>query len=373
MRPFRHLSSAFIVVFSTLLVSLSMASVAGAQPSGRLKVRPGKVINFKVNLNKNSAASKYLYVYNTGNAPLTVIFGNATAPFDVACSCTKDTIPPHQMVRAVMAFKPTGTGTFTQGFNVDSDATKGKANLVITLKGVATGQAPSASSSISGVVSAGTTPIANAKVNLFAAGDDSGSSDTTLVSTTTTNSNGEFELTRVYCANPDAQLYAVATGGAARGCGTENSSLALMTALGTCADMSESSSIVVNEMTTAAAALALAPFMTDTSPPSAATSSSGSNALYNAFAEAERLVSAQSGQAMTAGSSLQASVASLGNALAQCAQCGGAETSSCQQILACGAEGAGATGGTCSPGGTLITDTLQAAFSLAGNPPTGAN
>jgi hypothetical protein len=346
MSKFRILAVAFTAISSAFLLTVAPAV---AQPSGVLKVKPAKIINFRVNLKNHSTASKYLYVYNKGKAPLTVIFGEATSPFEVACSCTKDTIPPHQMVRAVMAFKPSSAGTFTQSFHIDSDATAGKAHAILTLKGVATGKPPSASSSISGVVSAGTTPIANARVNLFAAGDDSSSSDTTLVASTATNSSGGFELTRVYCANPDAQLYAISTGGTPQGCGSQNNSLSFMTALGACGEIADSSSVTLNEMTTAASALALAPFMTNTSPPAADPSLSSDNALNNAFAEAQRMVSAQDGRMTTAGSPLQSSVESLGTSLARCAQCGGAETSACS------------------------SDTLQAAFSFAGNPPSGAN
>ncbi len=368
MQSFKQFHVILVASFAFVAVGFSSANAAGT-----LKVQPAKVVNFKVNLKKNSAASRYLNVYNTGNGNLDVTFGNATAPFDVACSCTKVTIAPHSGVRAVMAFKPTAAGTFTETFHIDSDASKGNAHVVVTLRGVATGTPRSSSASVSGSVTAGQTPVANAKVNLFAAGDNSGSSDTTLIGTTTANSEGQFQLSRVYCANPNAQVYAVSTGGVPGGCSTENSALSFMAALGTCADLSNSSSVTINEVTTAAAAVALSPFITNSNPPEVAAPAASANALSNAFAEAQRLVNQESGQLVASGSAVQGEVASMSNALASCAQCGGASASACQEVLACSAPGAIAGSGTCSGGSASITDTLQAAFSLAGTPPSANN
>jgi hypothetical protein len=361
--------SALAVAGLTWLAALSPSfaqdAVSLQKPAvGVIRVKPKAVVKFKLNLSKKSAATRFLYVFNKGKADLHVKFGDASAPFDVACSCRNDTIHPGGSVRAVMAFQPKQAGTYSEDFAIDSDTGKGKTHIVLTLKGVATGALPTSTASVSGEVSVAGSPMAGATVNLYAAGEDPDGSDTSLISSARSDAKGRFQFAKVHCSNPDALVYAVSSGGSNPGCSTENKSLALMTALGTCADLGDSHPIIVNELTTAAAALSLAPYISKATPHQVA---GDSNQVANAFAEAERLVDSRSGAIMASGASTEGSIAPIGNALAVCARCG--DSADCSSVLSCSAPGSVFQGGTCVGGSSAITDTLQAALSIAGNPP----
>lgn len=120
--------------------------------------------------------------------------------------------------RVIIAFEPDQAGRYTDMFSIDSDAGKGNASLVLNLKGLATGKPSFSSVSISGAVTASQAPVANATVNLYAAGEERDGNETDLISSTVTDSQGRLRFPRVYCANSNAQVYAVAIGGTSTGC-----------------------------------------------------------------------------------------------------------------------------------------------------------
>ena len=96
-------------------------------------------------------------------------------------------------------------------------------------------------------------------------------------------------------------MYLVASGGnPGLSPGTNNTSLALMAALGSCGNLNSSTHIVIDEVTTVAAVYALAPFMaTNSGAPGASlgTSVGNTQGLTNAFATAQNLVDIGSGAA----------------------------------------------------------------------------
>ena len=227
------------------------------------------------------------------------------------------------------------------------------------------GQSSTSGSSalLSGVVHGGTTPIAGAEVYLYAAGTGGYGTParTVLSAPVTTNASGSFSITADTCQGGD-QVYLLATGGTSGAATSDNNSIALAAALGSCSALTPSTSINVNEVTTVAAAYALAGFMNS---PTSLSSSGTPLALIgvqNAFLNAANLASVGSGSANanTSGGNGTVPVAeidTLANVLAACVSASGTEAP-------CSALFNAAT----PPGGTAPTDTFTAALNIAHNP-----
>jgi len=263
---------------------------------------------------------------------------------------------------------------------------------------------------ISGTVMSGTLPVSGAKVQLFVAGTTGYGVGSKAVSsipaTVTTGTNGQFSLgyTCPSGGAPNDQMYVVATGGNS-GSGA-NSSIVLMTALGTCSKLP--SSVTVNEVTTVASVYALSAFASvNTSGEgiavgAPATGSSCTTAdnwqslspntcnytgLVSAFNTVNNLVNIGTGVALSitpayaSGNTVngtfypqaaylntstvpQARINALADMLASCVESNGSRCSGNTNLF-----GVAATNGS-APGGSVITpgDTLQAALNIAQNP-----
>ncbi|MDE3104486.1 MAG: NHL repeat-containing protein [Acidobacteriota bacterium] len=216
---------------------------------------------------------------------------------------------------------------------------------------------------LSGVVNSGSQTVAAASVQLYAAGlTGNGSTATALLATPAqTDSSGHFTTSSAYtCPADSAPVYMVASGGSVGSAsGSANAGLVMVTALGSCAGLTASTAITVNEVTTAAAAWALAPFaQSATRLGAAATNLTG---LSNAFATAAILADSGSGTSPAAAAPANATINSakiyaLANVLASCVNSTGAAP--------CTALFAAAT----PPAGTAPADTFQAALSIVRNP-----
>jgi hypothetical protein len=116
-----------------------------------------------------------------------------------------------------------------------------------------------------GRVHGGQQPVSGSAIQLYAAGAGGyGSAGTALLTTSvSTDAHGDFTINRAYsCPTSSTDVYIVATGGnPSLSLGTDNISLALMSALGPCGNLSASTFIFINEVTTVASVYALAPFM----------------------------------------------------------------------------------------------------------------
>jgi sugar lactone lactonase YvrE len=158
--------------------------------------------------------------------------------------------------------------------------------------------------SFSGKVLAGSQPVSGATVQLYAAGSSGyGSAGTALLTgAVTTNNAGSFTVPGGYaCASSSAQLYLIARGGNPGLSGSvNNSSLALMTGMGSCGSIASGAAVVVNEVTTVASVAALAAFYSSSGGVGA--SSTNGAGLANAFGTASQLAN------MTTGSSPGASL-----------------------------------------------------------------
>lgn len=225
----------------------------------------------------------------------------------------------------------------------------------------------------------GQQPVVGMSIQLYAAGTSGyGSAATALfASPGTTGSNGSFTFPANWqnnCPSPTSPVYLVGTSGdpvagnATNGGSTaDNANLALMVALGACNSLTPSTHIHMNELTTIAAAWALAPFMsgTTTSYLNVGTSATNTAGLAMAFAAAEQLVSTDhgtvGGAALPAGATLPtAELYSLGNTLEACINSKGGTANNGS---ACGNLFRDASDGTNYP-----TDTITAAMNIAQNP-----
>ena len=228
--------------------------------------------------------------------------------------------------------------------------------LSATASTVATISAPQplADGALTGVVSSGTIPVAYAHVYLFAANTTAyGQPSVSLLNATLTGTsdslgayvatafNGTFSLTGDYSCSSVQQLYLYVQGGDA-GTG-QNATEGLMAAIGSCpSSTGPGTSVTVNEVSTVAAAYALAGFATDATH----VSSSGT-----------ALAATPSGN----GTVPQAEIGTLANVLAHCINIGGTPCSTLMQTAT--------SDGTST--GTIPTDTATAAINIAHNP--GAN
>lgn len=236
---------------------------------------------------------------------------------------------------------------------------------LLTGCGLNPGSAPTAveGASFQGVMRGGQQPIVGASMQLYAAGTGGyGSAASALLSpAVTTVANGSFSITGKYtCPSASSQVYLVGTVGNPGG-GT-NTNSALMAALGSCGNLSSSTFVIVNEVTTVASVWALSPFMTGAA--NLGASATNAAGLQNAFADVPTLTDIANGVApgvsLPAGTTVPATeINTLANVLAACVNSAG------------GVAGDGSTCGilfAAANPGTAPTDTLTAALNIAQHP-----
>ena len=221
-----------------------------------------------------------------------------------------------------------------------------------------------AGTAFTGKVMAGAQAMSGATVQLYAAGNTGKASAPTSIlnSALTTDSTGAFSVPAGYtCPLSSSSLYLVARGGKAGTPGTSNSASVMMAALGSCSAVT-TKTIVVNEVTTAAAVWSLAQFMgTGATVGGSCTNTVG---IANAFATATNLADDHLGTAPGAtfpanGTLPISKINTLANLLNTC-------------TASTGASGAGSACGTlfaqATVGGSVPANTLDAALNIVKNP-----
>ena len=219
--------------------------------------------------------------------------------------------------------------------------------------------------SFGGKALSGNQPLIGASVQLYAAGTSgNGSSGTPLLtSSLTTDGNGAFMVPAGYpCPSDASQLYVVVRGGKPGGAAAAaNDAVALLTVLGACNQMAASSQMVVNEVTTVAAMVALSQFFS----PGANLGASSTNmvGLQNAVAMALALADIRKGSSpgpafAANGTSPAARIDSLANLLNGCAA-SSPSANSCSALFSATTP----AGGAGAP-----TNTVDAALNLVRNP-----
>ena len=226
-----------------------------------------------------------------------------------------------------------------------------------------TSGAVSASTAITGRVHGGQQPVIGATVTLYAPGTAGyGSAPSAIVSTTTDN-QGNFTLPQPYtCPANSPVTYLLATGGNP-GAGP-NQYLAEAALLPACSSLTASTYVYISEVTTVAAAYALAPFAA-LSPgvTNIGVSSTNLIGLTNILGPASNLANTTTGQAVTSAAGMvlpYAEINTLADILAACVNTNtnGVPSTTCASLFAAATP----------PGGTAPTDTFQAAIDIALNP-----
>jgi hypothetical protein len=206
---------------------------------------------------------------------------------------------------------------------------------------------------------AGTLPIGEASVQLYAAGTTgNGSAGTALLtSSVTTDATGAFTVPGGYsCPAAASELYVVVRGGQV-GTSASNAAITLATALGACNQLVASSQFVINEVTTAATAWGLAQFLSTGG--NVGASATNTQGLINAVATVSNLANLTTGTSPGAsfpknGASPAAKIDSLANLLNTCTSA----ASGCSQLFSA----------TTPTTRTAPSNTLDAALNLVLNP-----
>jgi sugar lactone lactonase YvrE len=225
------------------------------------------------------------------------------------------------------------------------------------------GTTSGAGAGFGGKVMAGSQPVSGAAVQLYAAGGSGyGSAGTALLpNAVVTNGTGGFTVAAGYtCPSSSIQVYLVAKGGNPGLSGTvNNSSLELMSAVGSCGSIVSGAAVVVNEVTTVASVVALAAFYSAGG--NVGASSTNAAGLANAFGTAGELanmtIGSSPGASVPAGLSVPtAKINTLADILNSCTSTGGG--AACSALMTAAAVS----------GGTAPANTLDAAYNILRNP-----
>jgi hypothetical protein len=171
---------------------------------------------------------------------------------------------------------------------------------------------------ISGILHGGPNPIVGATIKLYATqSNDYGGAGLQLGSSATTDANGSFTFVNATAYTCPAGQYAYVTASGGNTGGAVNPNSLLMAAIGPCANLTTSTQVWIDELTTIAAAYALGNFTTISgttvnisAPPAnnnatpciangTTCTATVANGLGHAFATALNLVSSTTGQAYT--------------------------------------------------------------------------
>jgi hypothetical protein len=222
-------------------------------------------------------------------------------------------------------------------------------------------------SALQGKVFGGQQPVIGATIQLYAAGVSGYASAASplIASSVTSGADGSFSITGTYtCPSASSLVYITASQGNPGS--SNNPNLAMMAALGSCGNLSSSTFVFIDEVTTVGSVWALSPFMTG--PANVGSTASNVVGLTNAFADVNTLVNTATGvapgPALPAGASVSATeIDTLADILATCINSGGGtagDGSACGSLFA-----------AANPGGTpgsAPTNTITAAMNIAQHP-----
>ena len=236
--------------------------------------------------------------------------------------------------------------------------------VLAALTGCGMGTVDTSASSITlaGIVHGGQQPVNGATIQLYTAGIlGNGSAATPMITSTTvtTGPAGTFNITSDYhCINSTDQVYLTATGGnPGLTSGTNNNALVLMAAIGNCGSLGSISNLSINEVTTAAAVYALAPFigLSATTPYfNIGATPTNVTGLANAFLDAQLLANITTGSAATPATGLtiqSGKLYALADAISYCVNSSASTSAACSSLVAA----ATPSGGTAPAANTLAT------------------
>ncbi len=215
----------------------------------------------------------------------------------------------------------------------------------------------------------------NASVSLLTSGTlDTSGGPTNGFNYVTTDSNGSFSITGDYMCTAGQQVYLYSLGGSQGG--VANPVAGLMAALGSCPSggsfATEIPFVYMNEVSTIAAAYAMAGFATDALHVSSSGTALALVGISNAFANAANLAGIATGAALATtpagnGTVPQNEINTLANILASCVNTNGAVTGPASATTCYTLFHDAQSGGS---SGTVPADTATAAINMAHNPGT---
>jgi streptogramin lyase len=231
-----------------------------------------------------------------------------------------------------------------------------------------------------GNVHGGQQPVRHAHVYLFAANttgygkpsvsllqhEDTGDEDE-MGAYVSTDEDGNFSISNRYVCEADSQVYLLTTGGDP-GAG-DNDAVRIMAILGSCPATGSFVGVlpylIVNEVTTVAAAYAMSGFATDATHVSSPGTPLARTAMANAFANAANLASLSTGGALATtpggnGIAPQRTVNTIANILASCVNTDGHSSPACANLFH--------KSRSSRNHGVEPTDTATAAINIAHNP-----
>ena len=219
-----------------------------------------------------------------------------------------------------------------------------------------------------GLVKGGQQPVTGAVIQLYAVGTTGDGSPATplLNPAPRTDSDGNFNITGTYtCPTANSLVYILASGGnPGLAPGANNPVLSLMAALGPCGNLSPTTFININEITTVASAYPLAPFAS--SPSAIGASVADAASLSSAFTLASEFANTSTGSSPGLGvpTGLTVPVSEINTIADILAACVNSVGGTAGDLTTCGNLFSLTTPAGTSP----ATDTLTAVLHLAASP-----
>ncbi|MBV8360898.1 MAG: hypothetical protein JO189_23625 [Deltaproteobacteria bacterium] len=253
----------------------------------------------------------------------------------------------------------------------------------------------SAGAPISGGVFAGgpQNPIVGSTITFFAAGAAGYGTGASVLATASSDSSGSFNIGAYTCPSAGTQTYITASGGNPGG--GRNAAIGLMALTGQCGNLTASSFVMINELTTVAAQWALAQYI-DSTGQIIGTSLTNLKGLNNAInlTNNELLVSYMLSDGDPNNTGVPASflptaadcssgsppincdglerLDTLANVIASCVNSSGPSSTQCQQLFCGATPGASWNGASCSVTPTP-DDTLEATHAVVTHPTSNAS
>lgn len=205
---------------------------------------------------------------------------------------------------------------------------------------------------IHGKLVGGQQPVSGASVYLVQLGNTGYGipNSTSIIASTTTDANGAFTLPKYTCPSLFGQTMIEARGGnPGLAAGTNNSAIFLAALTGICGNLSASTFININEVTTVATAYTMRPFSIGNNIGVSATNSDGLTAAVATYRNLVNNATGQSpGAGIPAGMSVPvATINSLANSLAACVNTAAPTSTACSTLFsASGVSSSGLTANT---------------------------
>jgi hypothetical protein len=305
---------------------------------------------------------------DNGDIALTIsgiaVNGANLGDFPIESNTCGASVAPAASCAVSISFAPSATGARSASLSIQNGSANSSLMVPLTGTGVAAGGSPPVEY---GHVEGGVQPVRGSAIQLYAVGTtgDGSAATALLTQPLSTDENGDFNIAGDYtCPSATSLVYLVAIGGnPGLAAGTNNTALTMMAALGACGNLTATTPIRINELTTVAAVWSLAPYMNSYS--SIGSDAGDAAAIVEAFTLASYFANPSTGtapgSAVPAGWTVPvAQINTLADILASCVDTAGGVVG---DGSACGTLFAAAT----PTGGTAPVDVIGAGRDISNN------